>query len=424
MTLFDLLSRVLPGAAGLVAVLAAAWAAGALARRLGQPPVVAEIAAGILVGLVLSTSGGSARLLPPLKLIGEAGLVLFLVAMAHEISAGRARDRGAQPGREVAAVAAGAFVIPLLAGLSLAGWVLLDGGAELRGKAPALSVMLLIAVALGVTAVPVLSRILADRNMAATPDGRLALTAAVVIDALSWPLLALAIAVKASAAAGVTAPLAVLAIGAAGAAGAHALLRRPWVGRLFFRAPQAVPALIGLAALAAAASTEHFGVTVIFGAVVVGLAIPHDSPAVPWDDAVRSVGRAGRLVVPAYFVVTGITVLHAMPWPGPWILTLVIVGLGIAAKVGGGYLGARLGGRPPRSALRVGVLVNTRGLTEIVVLQAGYSAAIITADLFFALIVMALVTTALTVPLLWVIDRRADVGGPQVQPGLPVGFSS
>ena len=135
-----------------------------------------------------------------------------------------------------------------------------------------------------------------------------------------------------------------------------------------------------------------------------GLAIP----AGGWDAVVRRVTRAGRLLVPVFFVVTGITVFAGQFGSTPWFAIVLATALGIVGKVGGGYLGARIGGAPASDAVRVGVLVNTRGLTELVVLQAGYGAGILTAPVFLALVVMALVTTAMTGPSYGLLERRAS----------------
>ena len=425
MTMADIWGQALPVLLALAGTLLAARLAGMVAARLRQPPVVAEIVAGIVIGFAVSTQGAAThRLLGPLKLIGEAALTLFLVGAAHEIRTGLTRGRAMASRREIGWVAAAAFVIPFAAGLSLAGWVVLVGGRLVRGTAPTSSFLLLTAVALAVTAVPVLARILADRNMAASGDGRLATAAAIVIDAVSWPLLAAAIALKTAAATNAARPFVVLAAGAAAAGAVHVLLRTSIVGRLCVRTPQAVPVVIALAGLAAAATTEHYGLTAILGAVLVGLVIPPGGPAVPWSDSVRAVARSGRFLVPVYFVVTGMTVLKGPLGAMSWSAILIATALALTGKVAGGYLGSRLGGRTHVSGLRVGVLMSTRGLTEIVVLQAGYSSGILTPALYSTLVVMALVTTALTVPLLSIIDRRWGPEQPIPRPDPAIGITS
>jgi Kef-type K+ transport system membrane component KefB len=164
--------------------------------------------------------------------------------------------------------------------------------------------------------------------------------------------------------------------------------------------------VLGTAALVAAAATERYRLTVVFGAVLVGLAVPRRGQRAPWDRAVGLTATAGRWLVPVYFTTTGLTLLAGRAHPGAWATLAVTVGLATLGKLGGGYLGARIGGLPRWISLRLGILMNTRGLTEIVVLQAGYSAGILTPRLFLALVLMALLATACTGPLLSLTDRR------------------
>ncbi|WP_211295835.1 cation:proton antiporter, partial [Amycolatopsis alba] len=181
------------------------------------------------------------------------------------------------------------------------------------------------------------------------------------------------------------------------------VLRTPAATRLATRAPRVVAVALGVAAIAAALAFEHGGLTAVFGAVVLGLAVPAGADT-PWRVPVASVTSAGRTLVPVFFVVTGVTVLtsgfHAAQWP----LIALTVALGVVGKLGGGYLGARLGGSRRREAARAGVLMNTRGLTELIVLKVGFSAGILTAPLFLAMVIMALVATAMTGPCLLMLD--------------------
>jgi Kef-type K+ transport system membrane component KefB len=165
--------------------------------------------------------------------------------------------------------------------------------------------------------------------------------------------------------------------------------------------------VLGVAAITAAATTERCRLTVVVGAVLIGLAVPRRGPGSPWDHAVGLVATAGRWLVPVYFTTTGLTLLAGPAHPVAWTALAIAVVLSMLGKVGGGYLGARLGGLPRRTGLRIGILMNTRGLTEIVVLQAGYSAGILTPRLFLAMLLMALLATACTGPLLSLTERRA-----------------
>ncbi|HEY9331530.1 MAG TPA: cation:proton antiporter, partial [Streptomyces sp.] len=178
-------------------VLAGARLAHLLARRTGQPAVVAEIALGMIAGPLLLRLGGADALdvaVPAdvhtgLDYIGHAGLALFLVGVGHELKSPSVSVRG----RSVVTTTAGALLVPLVCGGVLALWVLAGDDPALRGEAPAAALFMLLAVGLSVTAVPVLARILVARGVVDTVVGRLAMTSAVVIDAAAWILLAVAV---------------------------------------------------------------------------------------------------------------------------------------------------------------------------------------------------------------------------------------
>jgi Kef-type K+ transport system membrane component KefB len=393
----------------LAAGLLVAAAGGRLARAARQPDVIGEIAGGLLAGPLLVALVGARRfhqLLPAevlgqLKLVAEVGLVLFLVGLAHGLR--RGDTRGLR--RSMGWVALGSSVLPLLAGALLAGWVLLVDDPAVRGAAPVPALVLMLAVALTVTAVPVLARVLADRGKLDSAAGRLALSAAIATDAGCWLLLAVAISLRSGRPGGFLLSLAVLAGGGCVALLLRFLLRTKAVERLAMRTPRWTAVALGAVGLATALGIERLGMTAVFGAVLVGLAVPtHENES--WAPVVASVGGLGRRLVPAFFVVTGITLFTGSFATSPWPLIVVTVVLGAAGKLGGGYLGARLGGQDTPVALRVGALMNTRGLTELIVLQAGYAAGILTGPLYLALVVMALVTTASTGPLLSLLDRH------------------
>ncbi|MFI9008473.1 cation:proton antiporter [Actinosynnema sp. NPDC053489] len=385
----------------LAVVLVAAYLGRVAARATRQPEVVGEILAGILVVPAVLAVGGApalAAVLPtdvvsPLKVLGQVGLVLFLVGVAHEL-----RHGGTTLGaRAVGWVTVGAFVPALLTGLVMAAWVVWVADPDLRGDAPTAALVLMVAVALSVTAVPVLARVLRDRGMTDTRSGRLAMASAVVTDSAAWVLLVLAIGISG----GVLVSLALVGVGAAVTAVGRVALRGRVPTALAERFPALTAAAVAAVALLAAFEFEHRGLTAVFGAFAVGLAVPGGV----WSRAVHLVMTTGRLLVPVFFVVAGMGVANAPRGSVPWAAILVAVALAVVGKVGGGYAGARLAGEDRRTAVKVGVLVNTRGLTEIVVLQAGYSAGLLSARLFLALVVMALATTGLTGPLLSLIER-------------------
>ena len=398
--------------AALAVILLVALAGRQVARWLRQPEVIGEITAGLLAGPAAVWLLGSARfhvLLPAsvlsvLKTCGEIGLILLLVGVAHQLRIGPSR----LPRRAVAWVVAGSFVPPLLLGAVLATVLLRVGGHPLRGSAPAPAFVLLVAVTLAITAVPVLARILTDRDMTGTVSGRLAMTAAIVMDTGGWLLLAVAMGLRSGHLAGFLQSVGVLAGGAVVALGIRRVLRTEAAGRLCARLPRTTTVLLAAVAIAVALTVEHLGLTSILGAALVGLAVPVNEA--PWARTVGLVSGVGRALVPVFFVVTGVSVLIGAFSAAPWPLVAAVIVLGVAGKLGGGYVGARLGGQSRKVAVQVGTMMNTRGLTELIVLQVGYSSGILTAPLLLALVIMALATTALTGPLLLAIDRRtADV---------------
>ncbi|MGW0536594.1 cation:proton antiporter [Streptomyces sp. NPDC003032] len=409
-------------------ILAGARLAHLLARRTGQPAVVAEIALGLIAGpLVLRLGGADALdLVVPsgvhtaLDHIGHAGLALFLVGVGYELKSPSVSVRG----RSVVTTTVGALVVPLLCGALLALWVLAGDEPALRGDAPAPALYLLLAVGLSVTAVPVLARILVARGAMESVVGRLAMTSAVVIDAVAWVLLAVAVGLASKGSKDVTQLVLVATVSAAVYVALRAALRGAPATRFAVARPRAALVTIAVLAAGSAAALRHWGLPDILGALLVGAAVPVQGPDGPWSRAVRTVSDTGRVLVPVFFVTTGLTVFTREFDGMPWAAIAMAVSLAIAGKVVGTYAGARLGGESHWDGLRLGVLLNTRGLTELVVLQAGFSAGILTADLFLALVVMTLVTTAMTAPVYILVEagaaraaRSAPGGGPTAPGG-------
>ncbi|SEC31589.1 cation:proton antiporter [Streptomyces sp. TLI_105] len=396
-------------AATLLAILLLAMLGRAAARLLRQPEVVGEIMAGLFAGpLVVGLFGGDAlhsllpaNMLDTLKLVSEGGLALFLVGTTHKLRLGVQRTVRQAAGP----VALGAFALPLATGALLAGWLAWKGDQAVRGHAPTSAFVLMVAVSMSITAVPVLARILEERGMLGSVTGRVAMFAAILIDIAGWILLSVAVGLASGSPAGFLRSMEIFAAGALLALGARRALGSRLGTVMVTRARRRTALAIGALAIASALASERLGLTAVFGAVLLGLAVPATDSA-PWESAVASVTRVGRGLVPVFFVVTGVTVLTAGFGDTPWGLVAVIVVLGAVSKIGGTYLGARLGRQERRESLTAGVLMNTRGLTELVVLKVGYSAGILSPPLFLAMVLMALVTTAMTGPCLLLLRGR------------------
>ncbi|MFD9725802.1 cation:proton antiporter [Streptomyces sp. NPDC059072] len=408
----------------LAAVLLAARAGRVAARWLHQPEVIGEMTAGLLAGpaaLALMGRTGFDAVLPQpvlgdLKVLGQAGLILFLVGLAHHLRTG-----SDHPGRRaVTWVTTGSLLLPLLCGVLLAVWVITQGGAEVRGDAPTASFVLMLAVSLSISAVPVMARIISARGMQNSRVSGLTLTSAVLIDGLGWLLLTLSVCLSAGSVDGFVRSLVALAFAGLCGLVIRVVMAGAPARRLCERSPRAAAAALGLAAVAAALAVEHLGMTAIVGAAAVGASIPAGTDS-PWAPAVASVSRVGKAVVPVFFVVTGINVFTKGFSSASWQLFALALVLGVTGKTLGGYLGARAGGEPVHRSRQVAVLMNTRGLTELIILQVGLSAGVLTAPLALALVVMALVTTAMTGPLLRLLDRGAAAPGkPAAAPALLV----
>ena len=384
----------------LVVTLAVAKVGGLLARALRQPSVIGEITLGLLTGPFLLWVGGDGvrtsvlgeGRLDALNTVAHAGLVLFLVGVGHELKVGTGIPRA----RSLVWTAAGALVVPAVAGLGMAAWVI--GTGDLRGTAPTASFLLVMMVALTVTAIPVLARILDESGRLDTPSSRLALSSAALIDLVAWAVLA--VAVTTASGSGDLLPVLGrlgLLVGATLVVAALGRLLRIERVRTAAEAHRRVTIVaIALVALGVAVLAKAVGINEILLALAVGLALPADRT---WTPLATSVARGGRELVPVFFFVTGIGVFAAQVGSMPWAAIGVALVLAVVGKMGGTFLGARLGGSSARQSLELAVLLNTRGLTELVVLQAAFAAGIITPGLYLALVVMTLVTTAMTGPL-------------------------
>jgi Kef-type K+ transport system membrane component KefB len=377
---------------------------GIVAKRIGQPPVLGEILAGILLGPTLFHGSVTRALFPtaliaPLTSLADIGLVLFMFVVGYELDVRLIRGRE----RVAASVSLGSVGLPLALGSGLGVWL-----AHRYHVHHMLTFTLFIGTAMSATAFPVLARILTDRGLHRTRIGGLALASAGVADVLAWSLLAVVVATAGS---GGQQWRILLAIPYAAAmlVVVRPLLRR--LSRAYLSAGRLTPnvlatVLAGL--LLSSYATNWMGLHFIFGAFLFGLAMPREDVLALREAILGRLEQISVLVLlPLYFVVSGLSInLSTIGSAGLEQLGAILV-VAIGGKLVGTYLGARLGGLRGRNASVIATLMNTRGLTELVVLGVGLQLHILTKPLYSLMVVMALVTTAMSGPLLkWLYPER------------------
>lgn len=385
-------------------VLAVARLVGRLFRRIGQPQVVGEMVAGILLGpsvLGALAPGVSAALFPAdslaaLGTLSQIGLVLFMFLVGLEFDPAQLRGHG----RTAALTSATSIALPFALGIALATFV--HGHLAAAGVA-FWPFALFLGAAMSVTAFPVLARILTERNLTTTRLGALAIACAAVDDVAAWSLLALVTAVATAAG---PADLVRTLGGALVYAGAMVALARPLLAR-FERAHASRGGLsndlFGLALfvlLGSAFVTESLGVHALFGAFVAGAVLPKGRAFV--HDLTRRLEPVTVvLLLPLFFAATGLkTSIGLLSGTALWVDALLVLAVAIVGKFVGAALAVRASGLPWREASAVGVLMNTRGLMELVFVSVGLQLGIISPELFAMMVLMAIATTFMTTPLL------------------------
>jgi Kef-type K+ transport system membrane component KefB len=397
-------------------VILAARAVGALAGRLGQPKVMGEVLAGILLGPTLlgallpdvEAYLFPAQVIPLLSAAADLGLALYMFLVGLEQDPRLLRGRLAQ----AAFVSTASVAVPMLLAAALALPLFPLLGAD-TGYAP---FALFLGAALSITAFPVLARILVERRMLKRQVGAMAMASAALNDVAAWFLLAIAVA-AATPAGSLLGAFRILGLAVLFSA-AMALVVRRLVGRVTLAYDQAghVPAswvaaiLVGV--LLSAYVASWIGLAAIFGAFVMGLILPRRA------DLTQEVTRRLEDVVvivllPLFFVVTGLRVqLGLLDRPVLWLLTAALFGVAVAGKWLGASVAARYAGLPGRESMALGALMNTRGLTELIVVTVGLNYGVVSPALFTMLVLVALVTTFMAGPALGLIDPRGELSVP------------
>jgi Kef-type K+ transport system membrane component KefB len=386
-------------------VLSVTVSCGWLARRLGQARVIGEIIGGILIGP--SVFG---RLAPELSShlfdkaslgtfdsLSTVGLILFLFLIGMELDYEQLYKQ-----RGTAVLASGMSILfPFLLATLLAHSLRVRFAPHGIGSLP---FVLFLGIAMSITAFPVLARILEERNLQGTALGTTAILCAAVDDVAAWILLAFALELIGQDAG----PAATLTIRMAGLIAYLVVMLfvvRPlgkWLVKRHKTSGLSLELLAGSLAgvLLSAAATDAIGVHPLFGAFIAGVCFPR----VPhWQAAMRA--RLDMLVsvllLPLFFALTGMrTRLDLLSGVSMWLWAGIVLAAAVAGKMGGAILAARWNGNSWRDAAALGALLNTRGLVELIVLNIAYQAGVFTPTLFTMLVVMALVTTIVTTPIL------------------------
>jgi len=393
----------------IIVIIACARFAGFLFKKIGQPAVIGEIVAGIILGpsvLGLFFPGINQFLFPAaslgtLNFLSQVGLILFMFIIGMEIDL-KAIGKQAY---DAVIISHASIIIPYALGVTLAYFIY-------RDYAPAgtsfLSFALFMGIAMSITAFPVLARILQEKGLTRSRLGAMALTCAAADDLTAWCILAAVIALVKSGSS-------ISVLYTIGFAVVYVLIMmkvvRPYLERLStvydnkIKKRTPIIALLFVILIISSYITSIIGVHALFGAFMAGVIMPGSfSFRKIVVDKIEDVSII--LLLPLFFVITGLRTEIGLINEGHlWITFLWILLVAVAGKFGGSAFAARMVGQSWKDSLSIGVLMNTRGLIQLIVLNIGYDLGILTPEIFAMMVLMALVTTFMTGPALDLINR-------------------
>ena len=398
-------------------IIAASRLLGVGFRRLQQPQVIGEILAGILLGpsfLGWVAPEMAATLFPPqalpsLKMLSEYGVLFFMFLVGLELDPTLLRGRG----HAAVVISHVSIIAPFFLGALLALFLYTRLSSD---AVPFTNFALFLGAAMSITAFPVLARILIERDLLKTKVGAVTLTCAAVDDVTAWCLLAFVVATVRAAGlhqALITVGLALLYISA------MFFLVRPLLSRFGSlyehsgRLSQNLVAVVFVLVLSSAVVTELIGIHAIFGAFMLGAMLPKRGGFVR-ELTEKVEDFAVVFLLPIYFAYTGLrTQMGLLDSADLWLFCLLIIGVATLGKFGGSVIAALTTGLGWREAAALGVLMNTRGLMELIILNIGLDLGVISPALFTMMVLMAIVTTVMTTPALaalYSLERlRADL---------------
>lgn len=393
----------------IIAVLLMVRLFGFLFKHIGQPGVIGEIVAGIVLGpsvLGYFFPDVFQALFPPesltnLELLSQVGLVLFMFVIGMELDFSVLKNKI----NETLVISHAGILVPFFLGIVASYWIYEEYAAAQTAFLP---FALFIGISMSITAFPVLARIIQERNMTKTSLGTLAIASAANDDVTAWCLLAVVIAIAKAG----TFASALYAIGLT----ALYIIIMFMVVRPFLKKVREVyanqevinktfVALILLILIISSTLTEIIGIHALFGAFMAGVVMP---PSIGFRKVMMEKVEDIALVffLPLFFAFTGLrTEIGLINSPALWGVCLLLITVAVAGKLGGCAVAARLVGESWKDSFTIGTLMNTRGLMELVALNIGYEMGVLPPSIFVILVIMALVTTFMTTPLLHLVER-------------------
>jgi Kef-type K+ transport system membrane component KefB len=392
----------------IMTIILVAWFFGWLFKKMGQPAVIGEIAAGIALGpslLGLAFPDIGVYLFPEssagnLQFLSQLGLVLFMfiIGMELDLQVIRKQAFGAL------VISHASIIIPFTLGVALSFFLYREYATD---NSPFLSFALFMGIAMSITAFPVMARILQEKKMTTTKLGTMALTAAALGDVTGWCILAMLIAII-NAGSSVSALFTVSLVIVYGLI--MLFLVRPLLKKLQVisrnqKLGKPTMAILFITLLLSSFITEAIGIHALFGAFMAGIIMPAD-PEFRQHVTNKIEDLSIVLLLPLFFVVTGLrTRIDFLIEGSLWVTFVWILIVAVSGKFGGTAIAAKLVGQNWEDSLSLGALMNSRGLMELIVLNIGYDLGIISPQVFSMLVLMALITTLMTSPALTLIEK-------------------
>jgi len=382
---------------------------GYLFAKIGQPTVIGEILAGIVLGPSLLGYFYpeafhflfAAKSLGNLYILSQVGLILFMFTVGMDLNLGELKEKMGK----IYVISHASIVIPYFCGMLLAYFIYTEFAAA---QTDFLSFALFIGISMSITAFPVLARIVQEKGLSKTHLGTMAITSAAINDVTAWCILAAVIAIAKTGSF-------VSSLYTIGMAIIYVLVMllvlRPFlkrVGKIYYNSEvmnKSIFAFLLLILILSAYTTQIIGIHALFGAFLAGVVMP---PRTNFRKMIieKVEDVSVTLLLPLFFVFTGLrTEIGLLNTPYLWTICGIFILVAVTGKFVGGAFTARILGETWKDSISIGILMNTRGLMELIVLNIGYEMGILPPPIFVMLVIMALVTTFMTTPFLSLINK-------------------